>query len=288
MYHADLIGGLAAKLTRICPIVWGIRQSSFDPHTSKRSSVWTANACARLSRWLPAKIVCCSEAARQTHEQLGYAAEKMVIIPNGFALDTFRPNEVARYAVRQEFGLSNNTPLIGLVARFDPLKDHQTFVRAAGLLAKQISAVRFLLCGDGVDWNNKELVNWIDTVDLRSRCYLLGRREDVPSLMAALDVATLSSCSEAFPNVLGEAMACAIPCVVTNVGDAALIVGETGLVVPPRDPQRLADGWRTMLERGPEGRRLLGAQARKRIETHYSLQFVVKQYETLYQNLVGG
>src|SRR5207244_954590 len=142
---------------------------------------------ARLSRRLPARIVCCSESARRIHARLGYAAEKMLVIPNGFDLTVYRPAPFARAELRQELGLPADAVVIGLVARFDPLKDHCTFVRAAALLAPQLPEVRFVLCGDGVSWQNAELTRWIEEAGL-ARCFrLLGRRDDVARLHSALD-----------------------------------------------------------------------------------------------------
>jgi glycosyltransferase involved in cell wall biosynthesis len=183
-------------------------------------------------------------------------------------------------------GLARETVLIGLAARFDPQKDHRNFVQAAALLHPHFPEVHFLFCGEGITWDNQELVGWIAAAGIGNRCHLLGRREDMPRLTAALDLASLSSSyGEGFPNVLGEAMACAVPCVVTNVGDSALIVGNTGLVVPPRSPEQLAAGWRAMLGRGSARLRQAGEQARSRIAAHYSLHSVTKAYEALYKGL---
>lgn len=290
MYHADLVGGLAARLAGRIPVAWGIRHSTFEPQTTKRITIWTAMACARLSRWLPARIVCCSEASRRTHAQLGYAADKMVVIPNASDLAVFRPDPAARQSVRQELGIPEKAPLIGLVARFHPQKDHRNFVQAAARLHACVAESHFLLCGDGITWENPELAEWIEAAGIQSQCHLLGRREDIPRLTAAVDIATISSSyGEGFPNVIGEAMACGVPCVVTDVGDSAIIVGETGVVVPPKDPQALAAGWsQLLLDMSREERLQLGFAARQRILERYSLGKIVEQYERLYKSLVTG
>jgi glycosyltransferase involved in cell wall biosynthesis len=286
MYHADLIGGLASRLAAGSAVVWGIHHSNLEPQGSRRTTIWTARACARLSHWLPARIVCCSEASRRVHTGLGYAADKMMVILNGFDLQVYRPDPAARLSVRQELGIPEEAPLIGLVGRFDPQKDHGNFVQAAARLHAGLPEVHFLLCGDGVTWENPHLARWIEAAGIGGRCHLLGRREDIPRLNAAVDISTCSSSfGEGFPMVIGEAMACGVPCVVTDVGDLALVVGETGIVVPPRDPQALADGWRELMEMGVEKRRALGERARKRVEDHYSLARVVREYEALYKQL---
>jgi glycosyltransferase involved in cell wall biosynthesis len=287
MYHADLIGGLAAKLAGSIPVAWGIHHSNLDPQSSRRSTIWIAMTCARLSCWLPARIACCSEASRQVHAQLGYAADKMVVIPNGFDLTIFEPDSAARRSVRQELGIPEEAPLIGLVARFHPQKDHCNFVQAAARFHARVPESHFLLCGDGITWDNPELTGWIEAAGIQSQCHLLGRREDIPHLTAALDIASTASYGEAFPMVIGEAMACGVPCVVTDVGDSAIIVGETGVVVPPKDPQALAAGWsQLLLDISREERLQLGLAARQRIMERYGLGKIVEQYEHLYESLV--
>lgn len=285
MYHADLLGGLAATLAGRIPVVWNLRQSNLSPRVNKRRTLLVVHASARLSRWLPACIVCNSKAAQRAHAKLGYDETRIRIIPNGFDLALFAPDPQARCAVRQELGLADTAPLIGLVARFDPQKDHHTFVAAAALLHRQQPEPHFVLCGDGVTWQNEALAGWVATAGLRERCHLLGRRDDIPRLTAALDIATSSSIGEGFPNTVGEAMACGVPCVVTAVGDSPAIVGTTGVVVPPRDPPALAAGWRTLLALGPAGRQRLGQAARQRIAERFSLPAVAAEYARLYREL---
>jgi glycosyltransferase involved in cell wall biosynthesis len=172
-----------------------------------------------------------------------------------------------------------------LVARFDPLKDHRTFLRAAAMLRERWPDAHFVLVGQGVTESNEVLRETIAANGLRDRVHLLGERSDIPTLTAAFDIATCSSYGESFPNAVGEAMACAVPCVVTDVGDAKRIVGETGLVVSPRNAPALAAAWGELLELGAEGRQELGRQARDRIETNYGLDAIVRQYEALYARL---
>jgi len=175
------------------------------------------------------------------------------------------------------------------VGRFHPQKDHHNFVRAASLLHQDRPDVWFVLCGFGVSWANKELTSLIEEAGIRNRCCLLGLRDDIPRLTAAFDIASLSSSyGEAFPNVVNEAMSCGVPCVVTDVGDAALIVGQTGLVVPPRNPDALAQGWLKMLVLGREGRAPLGMEARQRIRELFNLPEIVARYQNLFEELAHG
>lgn len=288
MDHSNLITGLASRLAWRGPVVWGIHHSEHLPGVAKRSTLMTVGACARLSHRLPARIICCSEHGRRAYERAGFAADKLVVIPNGFDLEKFRPDSAARAEVRRELGLAPDTPLVGLVARYDPFKDHATFLRAAAIVARARPDVHFVLCGSGADGGNAELVSRVLTLRLSERCHLLGMRRDVSRVHAALDVATSSSISEAFPLAVGEAMACGVPCAVTDVGDSALIVGPTGRVVPPRDPAALAAALCELLDLPTSDRRRLGESARRRVAQRFSLSAAVGQYETLYRRLAAG
>ena len=286
MYHADLLGSVAARLAGHIPIAWGVRHS--DPLTQGYGplTVPTVKLCARLSRWIPKRIVCCSEASRQAHVAFGYAVDKMLVIPNGVDLAALRPDPEARRVTRQALAIPTEAPVIGLVGRFHPQKDHQNFVCAAKLLVSVQPSVYFVLCGEGVTWDNRELVAWIDHAGIRANCRLLGRREDVPQLMASFDLATSSSCfGESFANVVSEAMSCGVPCVVTDVGDSAHIVGQTGIVVPPRDAAALARAWERMLDLGREQLVQTGLQARQRIQDHFDLPNIVDRYQAMFEEL---
>ncbi len=282
MYHADLIGSLAAGMSNRIPVVWGIHNCDLNPLVTKKSTIWTVRICAKLSGRLPDRIICCSEASMVFHRQLGYAPEKLVVIPNGIDLLSFRPDPAARLSVREELGIPAETLLIGLVGRFNPQKDHLNFIRAASLLYARFPEVRFLLCGDGITWENQELAGWIKAAGIYGNCHLLGRRDDIPRLQAALDIAVSSSRGEAFALVVGEAMACGVPCVVTNVGEMPRVVGDTGRIVDPENHQALAGACMDLIEAGPGGRAQLGAAARRRVEKHFNLLDIVERYENLY------
>ncbi|MEA3397558.1 MAG: glycosyltransferase [Chloroflexota bacterium] len=210
----------------------------------------------------------------------------MVVIPNGFDLNLFKPDLEGGPLIRQELRISEDTILIGMVGRFDPQKDHLNFIKAAALLQKRIKDVHFLLCGDDITWKNRKLSKWINEAGLPEHFHLLGRRNDVPRIMTALDIASSSSYGEGFPNVVGEAMTCGTPCVVTDVGDSALIVGDTGIVVPPKDSNDLALAWKELIEIGKDKRQKLGDDARLRIRDNFSLTSVVKRYEGLYKCVI--
>ena len=286
MYHADLAGGVAAKLTGV-PVVWGIHQTDLSREGHPALTRYTIEACRRLSGRIPARIVCCSMLASKVHASLGYAAEKIVVIPNGFDLIAFRPDWRMRLSVRRELKIPDSAPLVGLVARFHRQKDHHTFIIAAGIVRTRRPDTHFMLCGVDVSWQNSMLVRWIDDAAIRDQCRLLGPREDIARLLAALDVASSSSCTgEAFPMAVGEAMASGVPCVVTDVGDSPYLVGDTGLVVPPRDAAALANAWLQLLELSREQRRQRGLAARTRVESQFNVTTTATRYEQVYRAVV--
>lgn len=287
LYHADLLGYLAARFASRPPVAWNIRCAELDPRDHPASLRWVLKALARVSPQTAA-IVVNSEAGRQANERLGYRSHRWVSIPNGFDVARFAPQTEAREAVRREIGVAHDALLVGLIARFHPMKDHETFLGAAALLRSHSRRVHFVLAGRQVDGANAALAGVIRSLDLESAVHLLGERDDVPRITAALDVATCSSYSEGFPNVIGEAMACGVPCVATDVGDVRSLVGETGVVVRPRSPLSLATGLRQLIELEPEGRRALGAAARARIVSQFEIGGVARQYEALYDELASA
>ncbi len=287
LYHADLLGLVAGTLSGVPAIVWNVRCSNMEMRDYRPLSGWTLRLLASMSRW-PDLVMTNSQAARQFHERLGYRPKRWEVIPNGFDLERFAPDPRARQKLRTELDLSEDVLLIGMVARYDPMKDHATFLRASQLVLESSADVHVVLVGLGMDRGNGELAATIDDLGIGARVHLLGERNDVPAILAALDVAALSSAyGEGFPNVVGEAMACGVPCVVTDVGDSAVLVGETGRVAPPRNPQALARALAELIDLGPDGRRRLGEAARQRIKEHFDLAIIVKQYERCYDELVA-
>lgn len=287
MYHADLIGGLAAKAVGV-PVVWGVRSSGVLTSSTKTATRMVARGCAIASRIVPKVIACCSYRAREAHEALGYPAAKFRMVPNGFDLERFKPDPAARISVRAELQLPPNTPLVGLIARYHPCKNHQGFLEAAAAVATRLPDVHFVLVGDGVHQYNVPLVADVRRLGLESRVHLLGLREDVERLIASLDVVASTSWTEAFPNVLGEAMACGVPCVVTDVGDSAYIVGEFGTVVQQGDIMGLADGIHHTLTLSAAERHTLGERARSRVTAHFEIGMVAHEYERLFRLVAEG
>ena len=284
LYHSDLLGLLVGKLAGVPAVAWNIRCSTTDERYLTGMNGRVVRILARISG-RPDAVVVNSEAGRTIHEALGYKPRRWEVIQNGFDLSAFRPDPEAYRNVRQELGLSPNATIIGLVARFDPLKDHATFLRAAAALRSIHAETHFVLVGWQVDRDNATLAEQIVKLGLGDSVHLLGERQDIARLTAAFDVATCSSTGEGFPNIIGEAMACAVPVVSTDVGDAALVVGETGIIVPVKDPGALGAGWGRVLELDPQARADLGAQARKRVSSRFDIDRIAQRYGALYRDI---
>jgi glycosyltransferase involved in cell wall biosynthesis len=283
MYHGNLMASMAAlALRHKPPVLWNIRQTVYDLRRERWLTAKFIRLGARLSS-RPAAIIYNSQTSATQHESLGYGAEKRVIIPNGFDCQLLRPDEAARKAVRTELGIADDTVLVGLVARYHPMKDHVGFLQAAAMIARSYPQTRFVLAGAGVSSTQPELVKAIQQNELWDCVMLLGERSDIPRLNNAFDIGcSASAWGEGFSNSIGEAMACGVPCAVTDVGDSAYIVADTGLVSPPRAPEALAKAIAGLIEIGRSGRQQLGTKARQRIETEFSLPAIVRRYEGLY------
>ena len=284
-------GNLAAQIGSLfspgrAAVVWNIRQTLDSWHREKWLTRLTIRAGALLSGKADA-ILYNSATGAAHHQAIGYRADRTLLIPNGFDVTQFAPSTLARHSVRAELGIAPATLLVGCVARYHPVKDHGNFLRAAAKLLKTLPGVQFVCVGKGVDWDNDALRQLVRELKLTGRVHLLGEREDIPRVAAALDIAVSSSFDESFPNVVGEAMSCGVPCVVTDISDLPRIVGETGKVVPPRDSDALAAALRELIEIGPGGREALGRAARARIEDHFHLDSVVALYEALYEAAAG-
>lgn len=285
MPHGNLVAWLASLICgRHVPVVWTIVQSLHDLSREKFITRIVIRYCALISG-TAARILYNSDTARLHHELLGYSAAGGITIPTGFDTDTYRPDISSRVEFRQRLKLHDNTLLVGLVARFDPLKDHANFLSAAAILLRRHPATHFALVGRNVDGANQDLVSQVRELGLQSNIHLLGERQDIPEITAALDVAVSSSLSEAFANTIGEAMSCGIPCVVTDVGDSSRVVGDCGRVVQPAASEQLAAAISDLLDQTPNERLRLGSLARQRIMDNFSIEAVVARYELLYEDI---
>ena len=286
MYHADLIGGVLARLALVRNVCWGIHHGSLEFGNTRRSTILIARICAWLSQWVPRRIICCATKAAEIHRTLGYVPEKFVVIPNGYNLKQFWPDADARQCLRNKWGVAFGMPLLGMVGRFHPTKDYANLIIALGTLKQGGLDFRCVLVGNGLDEDNIELMGWLKIHNVRDRVLLLGSRSDIPAVMSALDVHILSSLGEAFPNVLAEAMACGTPCISTDVGDAALIVGDTGWLVPPQNPNALSCAIDTALTawlQKPNWQERRFA-SRSRIMEYFSIEKMIDSYKTVWMS----
>lgn len=193
-------------------------------------------------------IICNSNAGCRYASAQGFPPSKMIVIPNGIDTDRFKPDVAGRIGVRKEWGIADETILVGIVARLDPMKDHPTFLRAAVIAAKKRHNLRFVCVGDGPANYKAQLYQLGKDLRLDESLIWAGVRHDPVAIFNSLDLAVSSSYSEGFPNVVAEAMACGVPCVVTDVGDSKDIVADSGVVVPPGSPELLADGIERMAD----------------------------------------
>lgn len=286
MYH----GNMAALLSAACssyklPVIWNVRQSLYSLEYEKKGTAAIIRAGCYLSKY-PQRIIYNSKTSAEQHEKIGYLRAKRALIPNGFETDIFKPSMDARAAVRKELNIQNDSPVVGLIGRYHPMKDHANFIQAAAIQTKRHPSTHFIMAGAQVNENNRTLLRHIGDFNLQSRFHLLGERTDISSITAALDIASSSSYTEGFPNVVGEAMACGVPCVITDVGDSAWIVGDTGKVVPPRNAEALAKACIELIDMGAERRMILGNHARQRILENFSIEAIVRRYEQLYLDVI--
>lgn len=270
MYHADLAATLALLLSgrrRRTRLYWGIRCSNMDP----RQYAPLLRRVIRINSWLspmPDKIIANSESGLRYHAGIGYRAQAGIVIDNGVNTVAFRPDRTARSQVRNELGVTNGVPIIAMVARNDPMKDHRTFFAALERVPDAVG----LLIGAGTE-------RFPDNPRIKK----IGETGDVPRMLAACDLIVSSSAyGEGFSNALLEGMSCGLPAVATDVGDARRIIGDAGLVVPPRDVEALARAMNTLLAEPEDAKRQRRDRVRERILKNYTLQRTVDRFQQLY------
>jgi glycosyltransferase involved in cell wall biosynthesis len=282
LYHADLLGYLASRFTPSMRLVWNLRCSDIARAPDQRQLWHLVRTLAFLSR-KPDVVVVNSVRGQHFHQEIGYKPRQWMHVANGVDTERFRPRPTERASLRARLGLPTDARVIGLVARLHPMKDHETFLRAAAAFSKHHQDARFVLCGSGCGPNSETILPLIESLGLAGRVVLLGERTDLDKIYPVFDVLAQSSAyGEGLPNVVIEAMACGVPCVATDVGDSRDVIGETGIVLPPRDPQALAHGWETFFA---EPARILGEHARLRILDRYSINRAGEDYEALYHHL---
>ena len=277
---------LAAKRTG-ARAVWGIRRTNSDLDAISGFSRWLLRLSIRLSRFADL-IIFNSDAGQRRHEALGMRGKRMLSVPNGFDTEAFRPDAPLGRAQRAAWGVPEDAPLIGIVGRFAPVKDHPTFLRAAARVKEAFPHARFVCVGGGPEGYLASLKAQAGSLGLGDRILWPGPQTDMPPVYNALSVLALSSSEEGFPNVLGEAMACGVPCATTRAGDAERLAGGTGLAVAPGDDQALAEAVIALLGEPAEARVRRAAACRERIVSLFSAAALARRTESALLSLLPG
>lgn len=284
MYHSDLIGGIIAKICGCKKIFWGIHNYNLSYEAIGFKTRFIAKICSLLSNVVPTKIISCSEASIISHSNIGYNVKKFTKIPLGYDSQEFYFDQIERNVFREKYDIPSDIILLGCIARWDRQKDHRTLIRAIEILEEKQFEVPFLLLliGTKMTYENAELCDLIS--QCKNKVVLLGAFENIRNAFNCIDIHILSSLGESFPNVVAESMACETPNIVTNVGDASYIVGETGWVVPPSNPYLLSKSITHAIHefgnstKWEERRR----NSRKRIVENFSLKKMVSHYNNLW------
>lgn len=282
MYHSDLLGGIAAKIAGIKKIIWCVRSTDISKG-GRKFTLFVRWICAKISSFVPDVIIYAANASKELHEKCGYDRKKSLVIPNGFDLAVLNPGNYPVRNLRTELGISDCDIVICSIGRYNPVKDHKTFIIASNLLAEKISNVKFLLVGRDLTAQNDVLMSQIRASEHADKFIFLGERKDIPACLASSDIFCLHSVTEGFPNVLGEAMAMKVAAVTTDVGDAAFLLGMPDYVVPPEHPERLAQSLEKLVSLPDLERNKIGSMLRKRIETEFSMDTVVHKYLSIYE-----
>lgn len=285
LYHADLLGLIAGRISNTPVVAWNIRCSDMDLSRYSFISRVLPHLLAKISGSVSACVVN-SRAGRQVHEAFGYRPKKWAFIPNGFDLERLRPNARIRAEVRTAWQISDDAQVIGMVARFDPMKDHFGLIAVLARLIGCGKNVVLVFAGKGCEAQGC-LADEVSRLGLDGQVRLLGEVSRVEEILPGFDVFALASFTEGFPNVVGEAMACGVPAVTTDVGDCREIIGETGRVVPIGDREAFSKALIEILDTDGDARSRLSLAARERIKTHYSLSAIVGLYEEFYGELLG-
>ncbi|MET0309788.1 MAG: glycosyltransferase [Sphingomonas sp.] len=283
MYHGNLAASVAGFVQGAhVPVVWNVRHSLGDPMLETRATRRLLALSARMSR-SAAAIIYNSQAAAREHEAIGFASDRATYIPNGFDCDCYKPDRYRRAYLQKLFGIPEDAIIVALVARLHPMKDHAMLVRAVARARAAGCNLHLLMVGTDLDNPPPALAKLVADSLPEGSVTLARERGDVADWLPGVDIIALSSAwGEAFPNILGEAMACGIPCVATDIGDCRFILGETGLIVPARNVEAMAAALARVATLGAVGRASMGAAARERVVSLFELRQVALQYRRLY------
>lgn len=285
MPKSHFIGGLAARLAGIKNIIWSIHYTILSTPTTKLSTVFFSKINIFLSYLVPKKIIYCAERSKYVLESSGFKKHPGVVVQNGYDTEKFSPKNTLKLSLRDELNIPCNTFIIGYVGRNHPDKDLPNLIKALSLIDQKLINFHAVLVGVDLDDNNVDIKYLLSENQLKSNVTLIGQRKDIPAIMNGIDLLVLSSNFEAFPNVLNEAMACGCPCISTDVGDAAIIIGNTGWIVPVKNSQALAD--KIILAGEEQQSNTIDWQkrkndARQRIINNFDIKKMVKKYSEVW------
>jgi glycosyltransferase involved in cell wall biosynthesis len=287
MYHGNLAASLTQRLGHRGLVVWNVRHSIHDMRREKASTRLVIRAGVWLAR-SPARVIYNSVSAAEQHEGFGYPSDKRVVLPNGFDLERFKPDPDAREARRAALGVPLDKFLLGVVGRAHPMKNHLGWLKAFRTLVDEELPVHCVMAGTGVANPEGSVATAVREAGLESNITLLPPTDSPESLYPALDLLVMPSLwGEGFPNVVGEAMGCGVAALVTDVGDAASVVGATGFVSESGAPDVLAREMRSALAQGHEALELLGTAARARMVEFYGPKVMVQRYRSLCVDLIS-
>ena len=283
LYHANLITALTCYLLKIKGVIWSIRQTSLDFKHNKLSTLIVAKICALISKKIPLKIIYNSYQSKESHTKFGYCKDKNIVIFNGFNTKEYKKIKIENKKNILGSQINTKFPLVGFIGRYDVQKNHFGFFEFAKLLVDQFPRVNFILVGRKIDEKNKVILNLRKKLCLDKHVYLLGERKDIPKILNALDVFVLPSNGESFPNVVGEAMACEVPTVVTDVGASKEIVGDLGFFVNKGDMLSMAKYVLSILKLSKIKRENLGKKCRLRIKNKFNIKNISNDYKIIYE-----
>ena len=287
LVHADFLGSIAARLAGIKNILWNVRYSNIEIGKAKLTTILIIKILSILSYLIPKFILIVSKKAKKIYEVIGYNKKIFKFIPNGYDLSILKINKIQKINFRKKIKIKKNVPLIGNVARYDPQKDHLNLLNALSLIREKNTNFFCVLVGSNVDQNNIDLISVIKRLKLSNHVKLLGQHSNISKVMNGLDIHVLSSSyGEGFPNVVAESMACGTPCIVTDVGDSALIVGKTGWVVPPKNSIKLAKAIeKALYEKNTSEWNKRCNKARLRVKENYNISKMVRLYNNAWSKV---
>lgn len=285
MYHANFIGYIVGKIVGCKRIIWNIRHSNLDDNFNKKSTLRINHWCARRSRNVSC-IAYNGNKSKRVHEAIGYFSGNGIVLTNGVETEEYKSVIDARLTICKELGIDDDRKIILSITKYHPIKDVPTFIKAFVYVHTKMPETIAVMCGNGIDCNNLELIKLCDSLGLEigRDIFLLGLRHDIPTLLSSCDLYVLHSAGEAFPNTLVQAMSCGCLCVTTDVGDSREIVNSPEYVVCAQRSGELADMIEKVLRLSPEEVKKRRVSNRKRVLSQYRLETIVQRYEDLYSN----